>query len=109
MLSALELDDFKNLHFKDFKEDLLEKIVVIYKTRAVSHDLIINQNMKPGDTILIDLGLNFNRETKYEVSDKRMVLEMLFHLNSIQNEDGCNQIQKVKNELSSLLKDCRDV
>jgi hypothetical protein len=43
--------------------------------------------MKPGDTILIDLGLNFNRETKYEVSDKRMVLEMLFHINSIQNED----------------------
>jgi hypothetical protein len=38
-----------------------------------------------------------------------MVLEMLFHINSIQNEDWCNQIQKVKNELSSLLKDCRDV
>ena len=46
--------------------------------------------MKPGDRILIDLGLNFNRETKYEVSDNRMVLEMLFHLNSIQNENGCN-------------------
>ena len=63
MLLALEPDDFKNLNFKDFKWELLDKILVIYKTRAVSHDLIIYQNMKPGDRILIDLGLNFNRET----------------------------------------------
>ena len=61
MLLAIEPDDFKNLNFKDFKKDVIEKIVVIYKTRAVSHDLIIYQNMKPGDRILIDLGLNFNR------------------------------------------------
>jgi hypothetical protein len=41
LLLALQPDDFKNLNFKDFKKDVIEKIVFIYKTRALSHDLII--------------------------------------------------------------------
>ena len=36
-----------------------------------------------------------------------MALEMLFYFNSIQNDDGSNQIQKVRKELTDLLKDCK--
>ena len=37
----LKPDDFQNLYIKDFKKDVLDKLIVIYNNRALDRDLIV--------------------------------------------------------------------
>ena len=64
-----------------------------YGHNAVDYDNEILLNFNPGDSLFIQLKVNFNRDIEFLVYDKTMALDMLFHYNSIQN-DG-NAIQKV--------------
>ena len=42
LLLELLPDDFQNINFIDFEEDIINKTIVIYNNRAVDHDLIVS-------------------------------------------------------------------
>lgn len=45
---------------------------------------------------MIELKVNFNRDTEFLVYDKTLALDMLFHLNSIQKNNNANNIDRVR-------------
>jgi hypothetical protein len=63
---------------------------------VVDYDVVIYQNFKIGDKFLIELKVNFNRDTEFLVYDKTLALDMLFHFNSIQSNNNVNKIEKVR-------------
>lgn len=95
LVLELKEEDFQGVKFKNFKDDIENRTLVTYNHIPLDLDVVISQNFKTGEKLLIQFKINFNRDIEYLVYDKTMALDMLFHLNSIKNDNGSSQIQNV--------------
>ena len=83
------------MKFNNFEDDIENRTIVTHKHIPLDYNVVISQNFKTGERLFIQFKINFNRDIEYLVYDKTMALDMLFHSNSIQNDNGSNKIQKV--------------
>ena len=95
LVLTLKPEDFGGIEFSNFKDALLNQTLVTHGDTVVDNDVVIFNNFKLGERFFIQLKINFERNIEHLVYDKTMALDMLYHLNSIQNDNDYNQIQRV--------------
>ena len=87
LILRLKPKDFGGVLFDDFKDAVQNRTLVTHNNILVDYDVLISQKFKIGDRLFIQLKINFDRDIEFLVYDKTMALDMLFHLNSIQNDN----------------------
>ena len=95
LVLTLKPEDFGGIEFSNFKDALLNQTLVTHGDTVVDNDVVIFNNFKLGERFFVQLKINFERNIEHLVYDKTMALDMLYHLNSIQNDNDYNQIQRV--------------
>jgi hypothetical protein len=87
LILNLKPKDFGGVLFDDFKDAVKNRTLVTHNNILVDYDVLISQKFKIGDRLFIQLKINFDRDIEFLVYDKTNALDMLFHLNSIQNDN----------------------
>ena len=70
-------------------------ILLLFKRKNLSDDLLISKNQQPGDLLELQYKLSLNKEKEFVVKDKQLALDLKFVLQSLEPCD----ILKVRDEM----------